>query len=333
MKKSFKIILCLIISCLVFGSFAIIFIENTKINNLERKLSIKNSEIDDYKSNINHISLELNSLKLVYEKQLNDLKENKVITRTQLVGLMNNDINGLSSNFTTYEAQFRRTFEQMKWIKDNLSPIIENYAKYIKATASASSLIPLPYLRLISDKIERSVSFIQLINIKLNEINEIKISMEKVKLLNEKYINEKNENILFETSNEIGEVLIVRINSIVNFSEDLVDACDKGIESLKNIKELKVWIEDKSKSGLAKIGAYLFSSNQNETDNSNKTISNEKQEAVQLDSIDNAILDLSARTAIIKQTSQDISESFKKDKNSFANIMFFNKVVKIIDNK
>ena len=219
--KQLKIIFCLFIASVAIGIFIYININNNKIEILENTLSGKNIEITDYKLKINQIMSEFDEIKNIYQKQQKELSENKIITRMQLVSFLASDVNELSTSFLEYKKDFQTILDQLRFIEENISPYIDDYGEYVEATASTIGIISgSDYFDDIVMGLEITRKYIDLINEKILQINEINKSMAKVKMLNDAYNVNNNEGELFEASNEINEVLIYRMKEVILFAKN-----------------------------------------------------------------------------------------------------------------
>ena len=217
----------------------------------------------------------------------------------------------------------------MKWIETNISPEIKKYGVYMKATAVASSFLPVPYISKISDAITGTLDFVELTDEYFTLVTEVKNSMVNVQTLQQKYAETKNESILLEACKNVNEVLFLKLQQIIAFSESLVLGCDETVNTLKSVKEFKETIVEKTHSGFAKLASFYTSSNK-PTTTLGKPVEYQNSQS-DLDMIDKLIANLSERTNEIKDSSSKNAADFKTDLLSFGNLMSYNRFLRLID--
>ena len=325
MRKAYLSLLIALFAGYVVFSIYNIHTQKVAHQDLQLKMNQAIAEIDSDKEKITEISMELNNYKSRYEKLLQELEQNKIIARTQIIDLIEGEINSLSANFSIYEKKFQNIITQMKWIETNISPEIKKYGVYMKATAVASSFLPVPYISMISDAITGTLAFVDLTDEYITLVNEVKISMANIQALQQQYAETKNENILLEACENVNEVLFVKLKQIIAFSESLVLRCDETINTLKSVKEFKETIVEKTHSGFAKLASFFTSSTTLEKPAEYKNSQSD------IDMIDELIANLSERTNEIKDSSSKNAADFKTDLLSFGNLMSFNRFLRLID--
>jgi hypothetical protein len=340
-NKNLKTALYIFVTLFVAVNFLLILGKNNEIRSKSDeilKLTNQISEKDNFYSKYAHVieskDIAIEQLKNQNEKHMeaynnlnNDLFESKIISRSQLLELFGEEVNTIAKSFLDYQNEFQSLLNQFNYIEENIGPKIDTYGDYVQGTlVVADAFFPALYLDTIADGIDLSREYIDRINVKIYEINDIKESMEKVKFLSENFNENKNEETLFEASSEINEVLLVKMNDLIIFCDELAVMCDKCIDALKSARDAKIYIENKTNSGISKLSSFFFSSDNYNNQNNNI-------DSADKDSIESLISNFSHKTESIKTSSKDLSFNFTRDKNSFNRLMSYINIIELIDNR
>lgn len=309
----------------------IIFIITTACSN-KKEIERLKTETNELRLKLETLTSEYSNLKSYNDKVLADLKENKLVTRTQLLQLCSDDMAVLAGHFDSYDASLKSFYQYTMWMEANLLPYVQDYSKYAKGTLLVSAWLPLPYVKTASDTLAWGISILENVGLYTATANELQNAMIKITTLHRKYIETGDYLYLHDATQETTEVFIVKFAKILEFAETLRLCGERSGDVLIKIKQIKLQAGQQAKGTIVKMATWMRSSS-DESQNLRNA-----QEVPPLstgdtteDALDCFVAKLSQNTEEFKNEVSVLSQKFKQDLNLASNLNAYRKILSLTD--